>query len=288
MREGHDPVRHGDRVGVGARPAHLAGERVRCRSRASRGRAASTRPPFGALRRRAHRRPAVRLLRRAARQRAPAQHRARFARSRAPSRNGHATTLIDGHSLANSSECTHVAGRVGQPHCSARAQARSARHHDKVTFGGSSTATTPGTSDVRLRSTARSPAALFTTQPARHNEFNVNLAFVEAKLDGQRVARPLALQAGTSVQSNYWRPECRSTASRSGGIWDPRTSGSVRGAQAPVERSPALLAAQGRQDGDAARRRGGRGRAQSELSLGYQDTLPQPFTESGVELDAEG
>ena len=44
---------------------------------------------------------------------------------------------------------------------------------------------------------------LFTTQPARHNEFNVNLAFVEAKLDGPRIRGRLALQAGTSVQSNY-------------------------------------------------------------------------------------
>ena len=44
---------------------------------------------------------------------------------------------------------------------------------------------------------------LFTTQPARHNEFNVNLAFVEAKLDGQRVRGRIALQAGNSVQSNY-------------------------------------------------------------------------------------
>jgi hypothetical protein len=44
---------------------------------------------------------------------------------------------------------------------------------------------------------------LFTTQPARHNEFNVNLAFIEAKLDAPRVRGRLALQAGTSVQSNY-------------------------------------------------------------------------------------
>jgi hypothetical protein len=44
---------------------------------------------------------------------------------------------------------------------------------------------------------------VFTTQPARHNEFNVNLAFVEAKLDGPRVRGRLALQAGTSVESNY-------------------------------------------------------------------------------------
>jgi hypothetical protein len=43
----------------------------------------------------------------------------------------------------------------------------------------------------------------FTTQPARHNEFNVNLAYVEAKVSGQRVRGRLALQVGTSVQSNY-------------------------------------------------------------------------------------
>ena len=45
--------------------------------------------------------------------------------------------------------------------------------------------------------------ALFTTQPARHNEFNINLAYVEAKLDGQRLRGRIALQTGTSVQSNY-------------------------------------------------------------------------------------
>ena len=43
----------------------------------------------------------------------------------------------------------------------------------------------------------------YTTQPSRHNEFNINLAHVEAKLDGARVHGRLALQAGTSVQSNY-------------------------------------------------------------------------------------
>lgn len=44
---------------------------------------------------------------------------------------------------------------------------------------------------------------LFTTQPARHNEFNVNLAYLEAVVAGPRVRGRLALQAGTSVQSNY-------------------------------------------------------------------------------------
>ncbi len=43
----------------------------------------------------------------------------------------------------------------------------------------------------------------WTTQPARHNEFNVNLAFVEATLRGERIRGRVALQAGTSVQSNY-------------------------------------------------------------------------------------
>ena len=44
---------------------------------------------------------------------------------------------------------------------------------------------------------------LFTTQPARHNEFNVNLAFIDAKHEGARVHGRVALQAGTSVRSNY-------------------------------------------------------------------------------------
>jgi hypothetical protein len=43
----------------------------------------------------------------------------------------------------------------------------------------------------------------FTTQAARHDEFNVNLAYIEAKVIGPRVRGRLALQAGTSVQSNY-------------------------------------------------------------------------------------
>ncbi len=43
----------------------------------------------------------------------------------------------------------------------------------------------------------------YTTQAARHAEFNVNLAFVEARLAGPRTRGRLALQAGTSVQSNY-------------------------------------------------------------------------------------
>jgi hypothetical protein len=43
----------------------------------------------------------------------------------------------------------------------------------------------------------------YTTQPARHSEFNVNLAFLEARIDRSGLRGRLALQAGTSVQSNY-------------------------------------------------------------------------------------
>lgn len=43
----------------------------------------------------------------------------------------------------------------------------------------------------------------YATQPARHDEFNVNLAFVEVKLSGPRVRGRLALQTGTSVAVNY-------------------------------------------------------------------------------------
>jgi hypothetical protein len=43
----------------------------------------------------------------------------------------------------------------------------------------------------------------FTTQAARHDEFAINLAHVEAKYTSSRVRGRLALQAGTSVQANY-------------------------------------------------------------------------------------
>jgi hypothetical protein len=43
----------------------------------------------------------------------------------------------------------------------------------------------------------------FTTQPARHAEFNINLAFVEARLTAPRYRGRLAVQYGTSVQANY-------------------------------------------------------------------------------------
>jgi hypothetical protein len=43
----------------------------------------------------------------------------------------------------------------------------------------------------------------YTTQPARHAEFNVNLAYVDLKLSGPRYRGRLGLQWGTSVQANY-------------------------------------------------------------------------------------
>jgi hypothetical protein len=50
------------------------------------------------------------------------------------------------------------------------------------------------------------PDRAFTTQAVRHNEFNINLAYIEAKLQESEVTKVrgrLALQAGTSVQANY-------------------------------------------------------------------------------------
>ncbi len=44
---------------------------------------------------------------------------------------------------------------------------------------------------------------VFTTQAERHDEFNVNLAYVAASLTSDRMRGRVALQAGTSVQANY-------------------------------------------------------------------------------------
>ncbi len=44
----------------------------------------------------------------------------------------------------------------------------------------------------------------YTTQPARWDEFNINLAFLSATLTGPRYRGRLAVQYGTSVQSNYF------------------------------------------------------------------------------------
>jgi hypothetical protein len=44
----------------------------------------------------------------------------------------------------------------------------------------------------------------YTTQPARHDEFNVNLGYIEAKITGPRYRGRFAVQFGTSVQSIYF------------------------------------------------------------------------------------
>jgi hypothetical protein len=43
----------------------------------------------------------------------------------------------------------------------------------------------------------------FTTQAARHDEFNINLAFLDVVLTGPRLRGRFAAQFGTSVQANY-------------------------------------------------------------------------------------
>ena len=50
--------------------------------------------------------------------------------------------------------------------------------------------------------------ALFTTQPARNDEFNVNLAYIEANISGNKIHGRFALQAGTSAT----RPRRRSAS----------------------------------------------------------------------------
>src|SRR5512141_1871784 len=74
----------------------------------------------------------------------------------------------------------------------------------------------------------------FTTQAARHNEFNVNLAFLEAKLAGSRLRGRLALQAGTSVQSNY------SGESQVGSVSGPSLARHIQEAVAGFQLAPGL------------------------------------------------
>ena len=101
----------------------------------------------------------------------------------------------------------HVLGVLAALTTTARAQGGTVAAPDtgvRVTFGAfvdGYYAWDVGRPPTRDRSFAG--GALFTTQPSRHNEFNVNLAFAEAVLTGPRVRGRLALQAGTSVQANY-------------------------------------------------------------------------------------
>lgn len=74
----------------------------------------------------------------------------------------------------------------------------------------------------------------FATQAVRHDEFNINLAHVEATLSGERVRGRVALQAGTSVQANYAGEP--SIGSNSG----PSLSRSIQEAVAGVRVRPGL------------------------------------------------
>ena len=74
----------------------------------------------------------------------------------------------------------------------------------------------------------------YTTQPARHAEFNVNLAFVEATVAGPRYRGRLALQWGTSVQSNYaGEPQL-------GGVSGPSVSQFIQEATVGYQLAPRL------------------------------------------------
>lgn len=72
----------------------------------------------------------------------------------------------------------------------------------------------------------------FTSQPSRHNEFNVNLAYVDATLNGPRVRGRFAAQFGTSVQSNS------AGEPRVGAISGPDVSRYIQEAVAGVRLAP--------------------------------------------------
>jgi Putative beta-barrel porin-2, OmpL-like. bbp2 len=74
----------------------------------------------------------------------------------------------------------------------------------------------------------------YVTQPARQDEFNVNLAFVEARLTGPRVRGRLALQAGTAVQANY------AGEPRTGAVAGPDLSRLIQEAVVGVRVAPPL------------------------------------------------
>ncbi len=74
----------------------------------------------------------------------------------------------------------------------------------------------------------------FTTQAARHDEFNINLAFVEAVLSGPRVRGRFAAQFGTSVQANY------AAEPRLGTLSGPDVSRFIQEATAGYQLAPTL------------------------------------------------
>ena len=74
----------------------------------------------------------------------------------------------------------------------------------------------------------------FTTQPARHAEFNVNLAYIETKWTGPRYRGRLALQWGTSVQANY------AGEPKIGGVSGPNVSQFLQEAVVGYQLGPSL------------------------------------------------
>ena len=74
----------------------------------------------------------------------------------------------------------------------------------------------------------------YTTQPARHAEFNVNLAYVETKWSGPRYRGRLALQWGTSVQANY------AGEPKLGSVSGPNVSQFIQEATVGYQLGPAL------------------------------------------------
>jgi hypothetical protein len=128
-----------------------------------------------------------------------------------------------------------IAGVLATLLAAAGAQAQAPDTTTRVTFGGFVAAYyafdfgRPVNQDRSFAS-----GNLFTTQPARHSEFNVNLAFVEAKLEAPRVRGRFAAQYGTSVQSNYSAEPTRGTIS------GPSVSQFVQEAVAGYQLTPSL------------------------------------------------
>lgn len=74
----------------------------------------------------------------------------------------------------------------------------------------------------------------FTTQAARHDEFNINLGYVEAVLSAPRLRGRFAAQFGTSVQANY------AGEPRIGTLSGPEVSRFIQEAVAGYQLAPSL------------------------------------------------
>src|SRR5512146_1038013 len=74
----------------------------------------------------------------------------------------------------------------------------------------------------------------YTTQAARHDEFNINLAFIAATLSGPRLRGRFAAQFGTSVQANY------AAEPRLGTLSGPDVSRFIQEATAGYQVAPTL------------------------------------------------